>query len=242
MAVVPPQQPVGVARPADHRVAFVFRPAQAVGGEGDGYPVPFVRGAARIAGFVEEGLVAALRVVEAVVAADVAPGRVEHEEVVLLRAAVLDQSEVGALPEDAVLRDRVAVAVEEVGRVEAEVRPLSQGRSHSGDPHAPERGVPHAEAVGAAQHRAVELEAPLPGIDGEHQRVAGVADRLVEGALEAAHLRDDQLVAEELFFGADVRSVPVQSWNPVRPEAVECRGGHGLIIGRIRTFERTGAR
>jgi len=62
-------------------------------------------------------------------------------------------------------------------------------------------------------------------MDGEHQRVAGVAHRLVEGALEAAHLRDDQLVAEELPFGAGYDRFPFS---------------HGIRSGRKRLNAEVG--
>ena len=139
---------MGVARPGDDGVAVVLGPAEAVGREGDGHAVAHVWGTRRVAGLEEEGFVEPVGIGIARVVDDVGVCGVEHHEVVVAGAFVLDQAEVWAFPEDAVVGGGVADGVEEVAAVEALPGGIADVVAHAGNAHAAVTLIPHAELAG----------------------------------------------------------------------------------------------
>ena len=207
---IPAEQRVRVTRPRDDGISTVPRPAYAVGRKGDRNAVPFVGGPIGIARLVEQRLVSSLRIGLRVVADYVATSCVEQHDVGVSVPIVLDQPQVGPIPEDSVLGGCVASAVEQVVRIEPQVGPFTLvPLTQASDAHIPQSRVPHAQrsALGVGQYRAIELETALPGVKREHERVAGITAGLVERTLDAAHLRDDQIVDEKLFAAAGIDRV-----------------------------------
>ena len=137
---------------------------------------------------------------------DVGVCGVEHHEVVVAGAFVLDKAEIWAFPEDTVVGGGVADGVEEVAGVEALPWGVACVVAHARDTHAAVSLVPHAELAGLliSPHGAVEGEASLPRVERVHDGVAGVLGGLVQRGSKCVGLVNDEVVYEELRGCADV--------------------------------------